>query len=48
MTREAEKISLQEQFEDMISSGDDNSINQFLDDQNISDVADLIYENEDR
>ncbi len=48
MTREAEKISIQEQFEDIISSGDDNIINQFLDDQNISDVADLIYENEDR
>lgn len=48
MTTEAEKISLQDEFEDIIASGDDNSLRQFLDDQNISDVADLIYENEDR
>ncbi len=48
MTTEAEKISLQDEFEDLIASGDNKKIHQFLDDQNISDVADLIYENEER
>lgn len=48
MSTEAEKISLQDQFEEVIASGDDNRIHQFLDEQNISDVADLIYENEDQ
>ncbi len=48
MTTEAEKISLQDEFEDLIASGDNKKIHQFLDDQNISDVAELIYENEER
>src|SRR3954469_485906 len=48
MSGEAEKILLQDEFEDAIGSGDDNLIHQFLDEQNISDVADLIYENDDR
>jgi magnesium transporter len=48
MATEAEKIVLQDEFEDVISSGDDDRIHQFLDEQNISDVADLIYENEDQ
>ena len=48
MSTEAEKILLQDEFEEVTASGDDTSIHKFLDDQNISDVADLIYENEDR
>ena len=48
MSTEAEKISIQDQYEEIIASGDDNNIHQFLDEQNISDVADLIYENEDQ
>ena len=48
MSTEAEKILLQDEFEEVITSGDDERIHQFLDEQNISDVADLIYENEDR
>lgn len=48
MSTEAEKISIQDQYEEIITSGDENSVHQFLDEQNISDVADLIYENEDQ
>ncbi|MDB5198201.1 MAG: magnesium transporter [Chitinophagaceae bacterium] len=48
MSTEANKILLQDEFEEVIASGDDERIHQFLDEQNISDVADLIYENEDR
>ena len=48
MSTEAEKILLQDEFEEVITSGDDDRIHQFLDEQNISDVADLIYDNEDR
>jgi magnesium transporter len=35
---------LQEQFEQIIHTGDPMQIRDFLDDQNISDVADLVYE----
>ncbi len=48
MSTEAEKILLQDEFEDLIASGNDERIHDFLDEQNISDVADLIYENEDQ
>ena len=48
MSTEAEKIVLQDEFEEVIISGDDKKIHQFLDEQNISDVAELIYENEDQ
>ena len=48
MSTEAEKILLQDEFEDLITSGNDDRIHQFLDEQNISDVAELIYENEDK
>ncbi len=48
MATEAEKIVLQDEFEEVIASGDDTKIHQFLDEQNISDVVDLIYENEDQ
>ncbi len=48
MSTEAEKILLQDEFEELIASGNDERIHDFLDEQNISDVADLIYENEDQ
>jgi magnesium transporter len=48
MSTEAEKILLQDEFEELIASADENRIHEFLDEQNISDVADLIYENEDK
>ncbi|HTJ15114.1 MAG TPA: magnesium transporter [Dinghuibacter sp.] len=42
-----ETASLQEQFEQVIATDDKLKISDFLNDQNISDVADLIYENPD-
>lgn len=39
--------SLQQQFEELIARDDKLAIKDFLNDQNISDVADLIYENEE-
>lgn len=47
MLPETEDISLQQQFEMVIVSEDKLQIKEFLNHQNISDVADLIYENED-
>jgi magnesium transporter len=47
MSLELENISLQQRFEEVIASEDKLLIRDFLNDQNISDVADLIYENED-
>jgi len=47
MALDMEEISLQQQFEDVIASEDKLAIKEFLNDQNISDVADLIYENPD-
>ncbi len=41
------EISLQQQFEDVIASDDKLSIKEFLNSQNISDVAELIYDNEE-
>jgi magnesium transporter len=46
MPEEIEKISLQEQFEEVLDTGNRSSLQEFLDDQNIVDVADLFYENE--
>ncbi len=43
-----EEISVQEQYEHVLKRGDDAVISEFLNEQNISDVAELIYENEDR
>jgi len=43
-----EEISVQEQYEDVLKSGDDSAISEFLNQQNISDVAELIYDNEER
>jgi magnesium transporter len=47
MSAEVEQISMQTQFEDVLATNDDHQIQQFLDAQNITDVADLIYENEE-
>ncbi len=48
MTEKLEgELLLNEQLEQLIASGDTPAIAEFLNDQNISDVADLIYENED-
>ncbi len=41
------EISLQEQFQELIAKEDKLQIKEFLNDQNISDVAELIYENEE-
>ncbi len=41
-----EDITLQQQFEEIIASEDKLQIQEFLNQQNISDVAELIYENE--
>ena len=45
---EEEEISVQEQYEDVLKTGNEAEISEFLNQQNISDVAELIYENEDR
>jgi magnesium transporter len=42
-----EEISVQEQYEDILKKGD-GSISEFLNEQNISVVAELIYENEEK
>ncbi|PWT95365.1 MAG: magnesium transporter [Bacteroidetes bacterium] len=47
MADELENISLQDQFEDVIKSGDILQIQEYLNHQNISDVATLISEYED-
>ena len=47
MALEMDEISLQEQFEEIIASEDKLAIQDFLNDQNISDVANLIYDNTD-
>jgi magnesium transporter len=44
MSLELEQHSLQEQFEALIKTEDKLQIRDFLDDQNISDVAELVYE----
>src|SRR4051812_45002230 len=47
MSLELDEITIQEKFEEVIASEDKLLIREFLNDQNISDVAELIYENED-
>src|SRR5690606_37724647 len=44
MSLELEPLTIQEQFEEVIKQGDNLAIKDFLNHQNISDVADLIYE----
>jgi magnesium transporter len=47
MSSENQEILLQKKFEDAIATGNKEIITSLLDDQNISDVADLVAENED-
>jgi magnesium transporter len=47
MSLEPDDMSLQQQFEEVIASEDKLKIKEFLNHQNISDVANLIYDNED-
>ncbi len=47
MSLEIDQISIQQKFEEVIASEDKLLIKEFLNDQNISDVVDLIDENED-
>ncbi|MGB4843445.1 MAG: magnesium transporter [Ferruginibacter sp.] len=47
MPLELDEISIQDQFEEVIASEDKLAIQNFLNNQNISDVAELIYENEE-
>ena len=47
MSLEVPEISIQQLFEEAIASEDQLAIKEFLNDQNISDVADLIYEFDD-
>jgi magnesium transporter len=47
MSLESIEISLQQQFEEVIASEDKLAIKEFLNHQNISDVANLIYDNKD-
>jgi magnesium transporter len=47
MLPETEEISMQQQFEEVIASENKLAIQEFLNNQNISDVADIIYENAD-
>lgn len=44
MSSELEQPSISEQFEQLLQANDASVLRAFLDDQNISDVADLIYE----
>src|SRR6478752_6641782 len=47
MSFELEQPTIKEQFEQLMQENDLQAIRKFLDDQNISDVADLIYDNTD-
>lgn len=47
MALEMDDITLQQQLEEVIASENKLAIQEFLNDQNISDVADLIYDNPD-
>ncbi len=47
MSAELEEIPLQQQFEEIIVSDNTLEVKEFLNNQNISDVANLIYENPD-
>ena len=47
MTLETDEILIQQQFEEIIASEDKLAIQEFINNQNISDVANLVYENSD-
>ena len=44
MAEEVEEISLKETFKELLATGKNREIRDFLDDQNIADVVDLVYE----
>lgn len=44
MAEEVEEISLKETFKELLATGKNREISDFLDDQNIADVVDLVYE----
>lgn len=44
MSEDVKEISLKEQFEELLASGKNREIRDFLDDQNIADVVDIVYE----
>lgn len=44
MSEEVEELSLNEQFGELLAGGKNSEIRAFLDDQNIADVVDLVYE----
>ncbi|MEI9933344.1 MAG: magnesium transporter [Ferruginibacter sp.] len=46
MRAEAEEISIQEKFEEVLNTGNKGLLHDFLDKQNITDVAELVNENE--
>ncbi|MEI9957481.1 MAG: hypothetical protein WDM90_14580 [Ferruginibacter sp.] len=46
MALELDEISLQEKFEEISAGKDELAMQEFLNHQNISDVAELIYNNE--
>jgi magnesium transporter len=48
MTAEVDQKNFKQQFEELVSSDDNEKLCAFLDDQNISDVAELIYEYPDQ
>ena len=48
MSAETEQIDFKQRFVEILSSGDEQALSEFLDDQNISDVAELVYEYPDR
>ena len=47
MQEEAEEIVIQNHFEELLASDDEQALAAFLNDQNISDAVDLIYNNEE-
>src|SRR5664279_3872513 len=42
------EVTIQDQYEEILQSGDESAMGEFLNQQNISDVAELIEENEER
>src|SRR5262245_13258530 len=47
MSPEMEHTSFRDEFEAVLQTGDNKMLSEFLDDQNISDVAELIYDDPD-
>ena len=43
-----EEVSVQEKYEEVLATGNEGEISEFLNQQNISDVAELIEDNEEK